>query len=171
MSIKISYGLNKVPSETIVMPFTIKDNELYYPKVMHELTDVFGVNAHDKLKRYLKNEANPVQQTTLVVHLGKATKVLYTKVMFVLDLGEGLVQTLVTGIIKRAIEYDYTSLAIPLPRCDNPFSENEAEVARLMLQELKPFSHLFEIHIVLHESQTKAFQYFFDQGLMDFNKN
>lgn len=170
MSIKISYGLNKVPSETVVMPFTIKDNELYYPKVMHELTDIFGVTSHDKLKKYLRNEEYPQHLTTLVVYLGKATKVLYTKAMFVLDTGEGLVQTLVTGIIKRAIEYDFTNIAIPLPRSSDPFSENEAEVARLMLQELNPMSHLFEIHIVLHESQTQAFQFLFDQGLMDLSK-
>lgn len=166
MAIKISLGLNKVPSETIVMPFTIKDNELYYPKVMHELTDVFGVSAHDKLRSFLKNEAYPQQQMTLVVPLGRSTKVEYTHVMFFLDLGEGLVQTLLTSIIGKAAEYDYTSLAIPLLRCESPFEDDEAHIAQFMLQSFIPISHIFDIHIVLLESQKKAFQFFFDRGLM-----
>jgi len=169
MTIKICVGLNTVNIATVVMPFTVKDGEIYYPKIVTEVTNVFGLRSHHTLEKFLKNKEQLFQGETLVVPLGRSEKKLfgrkpaYHQIMYFLDLGQGCIETLIVDIIQKAALYDIDNFALPMNRCDPPFNQDEKKVAGLMIQELPRFDPIFEIFIALDESKTQALQFFTDQ--------
>lgn len=169
MTIQVSVGINTINISEIIIPVTIKDGKLCYPSMVNELTSVFGFRSQNQFQDFVHwgKELNPLPHgSTLVVPLGRSNRVRYEWVMYYLDLGEGLVQTVLNTVIQNAADYDFKNFAIPLLRCDTPFDEDQEIVARYMLQEFGPVSHLFNITIALDASKKKALQYFKDQGIV-----